>query len=93
MKRLSVILAILSILAIVAIAYAHDPGGQEGWYCPYCGHYLGPRGGCGMGPGMMGGGYGMMGPGYYGQGEECQKFLNETAELRKELYNKKYEYF
>ena len=116
MKRLSVILAILSILAIVAIAYAHDPGGQEGWYCPYCGHYLGPRGGHGMGSGMMGGGYGMgpgmmggygmgpgmmggygmspgmMGPGYYGQSEECQKFLNETAELRKELYNKRYEY-
>jgi hypothetical protein len=40
-------------------------GGYGGWYCPYCGQYVGPRGGYGMGPG---GGYGMgpgmMGPGY-----------------------------
>jgi hypothetical protein len=41
-----------------------------------------------MGGGMMGGG--MMG-GYY-QSEKCQKFLDETAELRKELYNKRVEY-
>lgn len=48
-----------------------------------------------QGPGMMGGGMmgqGMMGPGYY-QSEECQKSLDETAALRKELYNKRYEYF
>jgi len=48
-----------------------------------------------MGGGMMGGqgmmGPGMMGPGYY-QSEQCQKFLDETATLRKELYNKRYEY-
>ncbi len=42
-------------------------GGYGGWYCPYCGQYMGPRGGYGMGPGMMGpgGGYGM-GPGMMG---------------------------
>lgn len=40
--------------------------------------------------GMMGGG--MMG-GYYGQSEECQKFLDETSGLRKELFNKRFEYF
>lgn len=83
-------------------------GGQGGNYCPYCGQYLGPRGGYGgygMGPGMMRGnrGYGM-GPGImggyggygtvpgYGQDEECQKFLDETAGLRKELYDKNFEY-
>ena len=48
-------------------------------YCPYCGRYMGPGSGYGMGPGMMGPGYGygpgtmhggrgtgqgMMGPGY-----------------------------
>ena len=61
--------------------------------------------GYGMGPGMMGPGYGrgygmgpwMMGPGYghgrYGQSEECQKFLDDSAGLRKELYNKRFEYF
>jgi hypothetical protein len=70
-------------------------GGQGGNYCPNCGQYLGPRGGYGgygMGPGMMGGygGYGT-GPGY-GQSEECQKFLDETAGMRKELYNKRFEY-
>ena len=52
--------------------YGSDPQGS--WeYCPYCGSYMGPRGGYGMGPGMMGRGYGMgpgmhrgwgMGPGY-----------------------------
>jgi hypothetical protein len=83
--------------------------GQGGWYCPNCGQYrqyMGPYGGRGMGPGMMGGygvgpgmmgGYGMgpgvMGPGYYNQNEECQKFLDETAGLRKELYNKRFEYW
>ena len=53
--------------------------------------------GYGMGPGMMGHGYGMgpgmMGPGYYRQSQECQKFLDENAGLRKELHNKRYEYF
>ncbi|MBE0426805.1 MAG: hypothetical protein IBX72_09180 [Nitrospirae bacterium] len=63
-------------------------------------------GGYGMGPGMMGRGYGMgpgmgggmmgpgmMGHGYYGQSEACQKFFDETAGLRKELHNKRYDYF
>jgi len=62
---------------------------------------MGPEmmGGYGMmGPGMMrrgygyGMGHGMMGPGYYSQSPECQKFLDETATLRKELYNKRFEY-
>lgn len=75
-------------------------GGYGGGYCPNCGAYQGQQGGYGMGPGMMGG-YGMMGPGYgrgYGRGwanqsEDCQKFLNDSAAARKELYNKRYEYF
>ncbi len=50
-----------------------------------------------MGPGMMGPGYGMgpgmMGPGYYQQNEACQKFLDESAGMRKDLHNKRYEYF
>jgi hypothetical protein len=47
-----------------------------------------------MGPGMMGPGMmgpGMMGPGYW-QSEECQKFLNDNAALRRELHNKRFEY-
>ncbi|MGO9417202.1 MAG: hypothetical protein ACLP51_18940 [Syntrophobacteraceae bacterium] len=55
-------------------------------------------GGYGMGPGMMGGGGygmgpGMMGPGYYGYSPECQKFYDETLTLRKELHDKRFEYF
>ena len=81
--------------------YRMGPGmmgsGQQGWnYCPYCGQYLGKGGGYGM----MGGGYGgyhmgpgMMGPGYYGQSEACQNFMNDTVEQRKELMNKRYDYF
>ncbi|GEM_PF-1571673 len=70
-------------------------GGKGSWYCPYCGQYMWHGRGYGMGPGMMGGygmGPGMMGPGYYGQSEACQKFLDENAGLRKELYNKRFEY-
>jgi len=63
-------------------------GGYGGWYCPYCGQPAAPRGGYGMGPGMMGPwmmgpgmmGPGMMGPGYPGYGPrywERQKPLEE----------------
>ncbi|MCX5834879.1 MAG: hypothetical protein NTV99_10305 [Deltaproteobacteria bacterium] len=73
-------------------------GGDDDFYCPYCDRPGGTRGGYGMGPGY-GGGYGM-GPGMmqgsrgYRQppSEACQKFLNETAGLRKELHMKRYEY-
>ena len=59
----------------------------------------GMMGGYGMGPGMMRGygGYsmrpGIMEPGYYQQNEACQRFLDENAGLRKELNNKRFEYF
>jgi mono/diheme cytochrome c family protein len=56
----------------------------------------GMMGGYGMGPGMMWGyglGPGMMRLGYYGQEKDCIKFLDETAGIRKEYYNKKFEYF
>lgn len=106
MKRSIICLAVLSIFSVFAIAYAQGPGmmgsGQQGWqYCPYCGQSLG-QGGYGMGHGMMGrggmmGGYGMghgmMGPGYYGQSEECQKFFDQNAGLRKELNNRRFDYF
>jgi len=51
-----------------------------------------------MGPGMMGGGGygmgpGMMGPGSFDYSPECQKFYDETAGLRKELHDKRFEYF
>jgi hypothetical protein len=82
-------------------------GGQQGWnHCPYCGQHLGQyRSGYGMGPGMMRGGYGspvhpwmggsqgLMAPGPNVRVETCQKFLDSTADMRKELHQKRFEYF
>jgi hypothetical protein len=61
----------------------------------------GMMGGQGMGSGMMGQGMmggrgmgpGMMGRGYMSQSPECQKFFDDTAGLRKDLHNKRFEYF
>jgi hypothetical protein len=107
MKKLSICLIIVSIFTLISIVYADEPGSSGGYnYCPYCGNDMGPHGRYGMGPGMMeqgmmgrgmmggqGMGPGMMGRGYQGQSPECQKFYDETAGLRKELHNKKFEYF
>jgi len=50
-------------------------------------------GGYGMGHGLVGmRGHGM-GPGYYVHSPECQEFYNHTVNLRKEFYDKKFEYF
>ncbi len=81
MKKLLVALTLFSVITAGAMAYGH---GMGGW------------GGCDMGPGygcqMMG--YGHMGPmmGGYGYGYD-QKFLDETADLRKQLHEKRFEYF
>jgi hypothetical protein len=88
MKRLVLGLVLIFLLAIIAVSYADEPGsgGSGEGCCPYCGQP--------MGRGMMGGG--MMGHGMMGydssQSEECQKFLDENAGLRKELNNKRFEY-
>jgi hypothetical protein len=75
MKKTLLALTLVLILG-VAIAYAQQPGmmgGQQGWYCPNCGQWMGPgmMGGGMMGRGMMGpmmGGQGMMGGGMMGGG-------------------------
>ena len=104
MKKILTVTAIISILVVGAVAFAHGPGGWGG------GQMMGPGyGGQMMGPGyggqMMGPGYGgqMMGPGYGGQmmgrmgwggqgyGTD-QKLLDETADIRKELHEKRFEY-
>ena len=84
MKKLVAVLAVASLMAVGAIAYAHGSGGG----C--CGEMTGP----GYGAHMMGPGYGghMMGRGGTGNGYD-QKFLDETVEQRRELHNKKFEYF
>ena len=92
MKRLLVTLTVVGILALGAGAFAFGPGwfgggnmmGGTGY-----GGMMGPgmMGGFGMGPGMMGWNTGPDRSGY------DQKFLNETRELRKELNDKRFEYF
>jgi hypothetical protein len=74
MKKTFIVLAVILVLGIT-IAYAQNPGmmgGQQGWYCPYCGQWMGQgmMGGGMMGRGMMmcGPGTGMMCPMMGGQG-------------------------
>jgi mono/diheme cytochrome c family protein len=89
--------------AMMGRGYGMGPGMMGGGMMG--GYGMGPgmmgggmMGGYGMGPGMMGRGMmggGMMGRGMmggYNQSEECQKFLDETAGLRKELHEKRFEY-
>ncbi|RME65041.1 MAG: hypothetical protein D6778_06935, partial [Nitrospirae bacterium] len=88
MKRLVVLVAVLAVMATVGLAAAHGPwwgGGPRAM-----GAYWG------MGPGMMGG----YGPGYctgpgscFGPQAYDQKFLDETRDLRKQLHEKRFEYF
>lgn len=84
-------------------------GMMSGYGCGMMGHggHMMGRGmmhGCGMGQGMhsgcgmMGHGGHMMGPGHGGhmygwKGDYDQKFLDETKDLRKDLHNRKFEYF
>ncbi|MEW6052295.1 MAG: hypothetical protein AB1552_00705 [Nitrospirota bacterium] len=82
MKKLIAVLAGATLLIFAAVAYAHGPG----WFgkdqvCPVYGEKL---------P--------MKGPGYHGHGPGKrdmldQKFLDSTADLRRELHNKKFEFF
>jgi hypothetical protein len=82
--------------------YGMGPGMMGPGY-GYGGYGMGPGmmgpgygyGGYGMGPGMMWQGYGHRGYGPrrgYIQSKECQKFLDDTAKLRKELHDKRFEY-
>jgi hypothetical protein len=70
----------------------YGTGGMMGGYGMGRGMMMG--GGYGMGGGMMGGygmGRGMMG--YYTYSPECQKFYDDTYKMRKELHDKRFEYF
>lgn len=83
MRTLITVSAIAALLVIGAMAYAHGTGGWGG-------HMMGPGyGGYMMGPGYGGHMMDWMGPGY---GADT-KFLDETADLRKKLHEKKFEYF
>ena len=86
MKKLIMVLAVVSIFAVAAAAFAHGPGAWAG------GHMMGP----GYGSHMTGMGYGHMGSWMsqgYDSSQSDQKFLDETADVRKDLHNKRFEYF
>jgi len=78
MKRLAIGLAVVSLLAVGALAYAHDHGGK---------HMDGGMSGQMMMEGCCEKGQ-MMGPG----DEASKKFLDDTYALRKELHDMKFEY-
>lgn len=95
MKKI-IITSLLVVGLVSGLAYAHGSG-----------YGMGGNGGHMMGYGMSGGHYGMMGGQYGGYGncpgaagfngnswsaEKQQKFLNETAGLRKEMNDKRFEY-
>jgi len=79
MKKLLISLAIGVVLAIAVAVYAQGPG--------WGGNYT-----SGYGYHMMGQSYGGHMMGWRGGGYD-QKYLDETADLRKELNTKKFEYF
>ena len=88
MKKLLLISAIIVALT-AAYAFAQMGGGMMG-------DQQGQQGQGGMmgGQGMMGPGMGYdTGPGYEHDTEKHQKFLDDTTKLRKELYDKRFEYF
>lgn len=80
MKTFVIGLALISLLAVGAVVYAHNHGSGGG-------HRMG-QGFDGMD--MMGAG---CGSGQCGvENEESRKFLDETYSLRKEMHDKKFEY-
>lgn len=85
MKTIWIGLSIALVLGATALAFAHGPG----WGGGYMGYMMGP----GYGNHMMDWGYSggpMMG---WTRQPADQKFLDETADLRKELNTKRFEYF
>ncbi len=90
MKRIALATALFTLLLVGAIAYAYGPGRAGGYTAGSgcSGGLTGPGYGWNMMGGMMGG---MMG--WTGQNGLDRKFLDETAELRKELHNKRFDYF
>jgi len=81
MKKTVIALTVIMLLGIGVAVYAHGPG-WDGYACP-----------------GYGGGYHMMGSSGYGgqmmgwRGGYDQKFLDETADVKKELNTKRFEYF
>ncbi|RMG02969.1 MAG: hypothetical protein D6726_06555 [Nitrospirae bacterium] len=91
MKKKVFAIGIVGLLSLATLAFAHGPGWwgggmMGGGFGP--GYCQGPAGGYGpgymrgFGPGACGGPYGV-----------DQKFFEETKDLRKQLHEKRFEYF
>ena len=80
MKKVLISLAVIAVLAIGVAVYAQGPGWGGNYAYPGYGYHM-------MGPGYGGHMIGWRGGGYN------QKYLDETADARKELNTKKFEYF
>ena len=83
MKKSLVVVSVVAVLAIGTVAFAHGGFGGYGMM------------GYGPGYGMMGygPGYGMMGyGGTDGTSPEFKEFLDKTADLRRDLAQKRFEY-
>jgi hypothetical protein len=78
MKKLVIGIAVVSVLALGTLAFAHGTGGWG------VGHMMGPGYSSHMGN-WTGSGYGAR--------QTDQKFLDETADLRRDLHGKRFEYF
>ena len=95
MKTIFAIIAAVSLLAVGTMAFAHGNNSSGGWGNGHMGQgYSGNMMGSG---GHMGQGYG----GHMGQAydkgrspgaEADQEFLDKTADLRKDIHNKRFEY-
>jgi Spy/CpxP family protein refolding chaperone len=91
MKRVNLrnILSTAAVLGTTIATTAALAQPSQGGNGPGYGMGPGMMGDCGMGYGM---GPGMMG-GYHGYSPECQKFYDDTLALRKQLHDKRFEYF
>jgi|Deesub1362B_J571_1020462.scaffolds.fasta_scaffold00139_9 hypothetical protein len=79
MKKVVVSLAVVTVLGLSALAFAHGPGWWSGSHM--------------MGPGMHTTGWNCGGGACFGPYGYDKKFLDETRELRKQLHDKRFEYF
>jgi hypothetical protein len=82
MKKTIVALTVIAVLGFAGMALAHGSG------YGYGGHMMGYGGGH-MGYGSGYGGHMGYGPGY---SDESKEFLEKTADLRKKMHSKRFEY-
>ena len=99
MKKTILVVIVVLMLAIAGTVQAQSSGSEQGWAPGY-----GP--GFRTGPGMMSGSGMERGPGHGGMGPDlwgyhytkrmtanCEKFLDDTVQFRKEYFSKRFDYY